>query len=328
MATAAPPTDAFRLSSGEKFAVIAVEAVHSLVTAPLQLGDGTWALTAVPVELSTQWQEWIGSIDLGHLRRSNLVFVRTVASVNPGTLDAEQTALREHQNDLFVLLQLSGGLEYARAIWLTASVLDTGSLVHQVGTLKEFYRTPGSRRVAVTRVRLEEAARSTAALHGMRAATGEFDRVVRGVQALTDGLTRRHGCDRLHQFVRALEALILPRTGRTRRDFVQRCQTLLIPNRALERLLGEVFDMRSDTEHLHAWDRSLQRYPRAEREREALHRTRQMERFACSAYRRILEDEVVRRHFRSETMQEAFWALPEQQRRAVWGRQLDFARIP
>lgn len=327
MAAAPPPAPAFPLAAGEKFAVIAVEMAHSLVTGPLQLSEGTWTLSTLPVQLSTQWQEWIGSIDVGRLRRSNLVLVRTIASENPGILDAEQAALRQHLNDVFVLLQLSGGLEYAGAIRLTGSVLHTGSVVQQVGTLKEFYRTRGSRRLAVTRARLEEAARAAVTLQAMRATPSEFERLVRGVQALAEGLVHSHGHDRLHQFMRAIEALILPRTGRTRRDFVHHCQTFLVPNRRLEALLGEAFDMRSDTEHLHAWDRSLQRYPRAQREQKALHRTRQIEKLACAAYLRILEEAAVRGHFRTEATQASFWALPEPQRRTAWGRPLDLTRV-
>jgi hypothetical protein len=327
MAAAAPPAHGFQLANGDKFAVIAADSVHSLVTGQLQLSDGTWTLSALPVQLSTQWQKWIGSIDVGRLRHSNLVLVRTMASANPGILDAEQVRLHEHLNDVFVLLQLSGGLEYAGAIWLTGSVLVTGSVVQQIGTLKQFYRTRGSRRVAVTRTRLDEATRAAVTLQALRATPNEFERLVRGLQALAEGLVHSHGRDRLHQFVRAIEALILPRTGRTRRDFVHRCQTLLVPHRRLEALLGEVFDMRSDTEHLHAWDRSLHRFPRAQRERAALRRTRQIERLACSAYRRIFEDAALRGHFRTDVTQEAFWALPENQRKAAWGRPLDIMRV-
>jgi hypothetical protein len=95
---------------------------------------------------------------------------------------------------------------------------------------------------------------------------------------------------------------------------------------ASQDVLIDAFKMRSDTEHLHDWDRALQAYPKTEREKVALQRTRQMERLACFAYSRILEDNAVRDHFKDVT-QSSFWSRDDAGRKAIWGAQLDLTTI-
>ena len=56
--------------------------------------------------------------------------------------------------------------------------------------------------------------------------------------------------------------------------------------------------MRSDTEHLHAWDKAVQNYPADQREDMRWQRTQHMEHLACDAYSRLLHDAALREHFR------------------------------
>src|SRR5205823_14324522 len=116
----------------------------------------------------------------------------------------------------------------------------------------------------------------------------EFRRVMQGLNVLFRGLREETGQDRLHQFVRSLEALILPDVGQTRRHFVHRCQTFAKAGADTELILQEAFDMRSDTEHLQNWGRAVQDYPASEREDVCWQRTRQIEKLACFAYSRLL----------------------------------------
>jgi hypothetical protein len=86
--------------------------------------------------------------------------------------------------------------------------------------------------------------------------------------------------------------------------------------------------MRSDTEHLNPWDEAVQNYPADQREDVCWHRTRQIELLACDAYSRVLRDAALRDHFRTETVIAAFWKMPDNQRRTLWGRPLDIVREP
>ena len=87
--------------------------------------------------------------------------------------------------------------------------------------------------------------------------------------------------------------------------------------------------MRSDTEHLNPWDKSVVSYPANQREAVCWQRTRQIEHLACDAYSRLLCNSELREHFRTEAAIETFWkSLPDDQRRELWGAPLDIAQEP
>src|SRR5207247_2659781 len=122
----------------------------------------------------------------------------------------------------------------------------------------------------------------------------------------------------------SLEALILPETGKTKKQFAHRCQLFAKASALTKQILEEAFDMRSEAEHLNDWENSLQSYPPTERENIAFQRTRQMERLACVAFSRILDDEDLRNHFKNESTLDDFWRKADDAtRKAIWGVQLD-----
>ncbi len=132
----------------------------------------------------------------------------------------------------------------------------------------------------------------------------------------------------LHQFVRSLEALILPDVGKTRKQFTHRCQTFARADKETRLVLQEAFDMRSDTEHLHEWDEAVQNHPANRREDVCWHRTRQIEQLACDAYSRLLRDTTLRKYFRTDATIAAFWRLPDDERCSIWGNPLDITQEP
>jgi len=152
--------------------------------------------------------------------------------------------------------------------------------------------------------------------------------VIRGINVLFSGLQEHVGQERVHQFVRAIEALLLPDTGKTKKQFVSRCQTFASPGPDTVSVLQEAFDMRSDTEHLQDWNRAVLAHPVARREDVCLQRTRQMEQLACGAYSRLLQNAALWAYFHSDADIADFWKLPEDHRRAAWGPPLDISAEP
>lgn len=320
----------FELKEGEKFALLAIENVRSELPADniVQLFDGTWVLAGVPVDIERSWQESIGRLRVESLRRANFVLLRSKLSTDPRILNREHYDLSYHCERIFSMLQLSGGLEYEGAALLAGSFLSGESQIRQISQLANFKHTRGSVPVPLNLSRLEQAAQFRETLTQVESDSPDFKRVIRGLNVLMDGTMQTHGQDRIHQFVRSLEALILPETGRTTKHFVHRCQTFAKASTQSRPTLQEAFNLRSDTEHLQDWDRSLQSYPVGDRENVALQRTRQMERLACFAYSRILGNEPVRSHFRNDATQRHFWeVLDDKSRKAIWGEQLDLTAI-
>lgn len=162
-----------------------------------------------------------------------------------------------------------------------------GSSISQVVQLKDFYETRGTPLAHVTTQRLDEALAAKNTRSQMRGKP-DFDRFKRGVRILTEGLSEEPGSERLHQFMRAFEALALPETGKTRKQLIHRGKLLTTAATGTGFVLGQLFDMRSDVEHVHDLSRSIHYVPLAHREAIALHRTRQAEALVCFAYRSLL----------------------------------------
>ena len=312
--------------------MLALDGIYSeLPDAEFHLADGTWVMPRVPgvADLGV-WKEWIGSIRAGSLERANLVLLNEEASDNPLILDDVHQRLRDDLSQLFYFLHFRQGIECAGAIepdLLCGSSARGEPIIRQMNKLPAFYQSRGYTRAPITQEWLKEALALRSGSRVIGSATGEFRRAIRGLNVLFSGL-RETGQERLHQLVRSLEALILPNTGKTRNQFVHRCQTFTLPGAAAQLALQEIFDMRSDTEHLQDWNRAVEAYPVAEREDVCWQRTRQAERLACFAYSRVLLDATVQAHFRTDNTLAQFWKLHDDQRRAVWGKPLDITKEP
>ncbi|HKN02034.1 MAG TPA: hypothetical protein VJX23_16080 [Candidatus Binataceae bacterium] len=203
-----------------------------------------------------------------------------------------------------------------------------GKAVIPAGQLPTFYQSRGYSRAPITKKWLEEAVTLRTGLTAIRSDPAEFQRILRGLSILSNGLQQQAGQDRLHQFVRSLEAVILPDIASTKKQFAHRCQTFARASSSTRDILLEAFDMRSDAEHVHPWDRTVQGYPADQRNDLCWQRTRQMERLACDAYVRLLSDDRLRNHFRTDDLTAAFWKVEDDQRRAVWPNPLDITLEP
>jgi hypothetical protein len=93
-----------------------------------------------------------------------------------------------------------------------------------------------------------------------------------------------YGDDRLHQFVRAVEGVIKPTIGQSRRQFVHRGQVFAGNSETARTLLGELYDLRGLAEHLHRFDAGLAAHPQRDRESISLRRAYQAQLLASHVY--------------------------------------------
>ena len=137
--------------------------------------------------------------------------------------------------------------------------------------------------------------------------------------------------DRIHQFTRCIEGLVAPlKVGQidvggkknnqgTKVQFKRRTELFVGPRH--HDLMGELYDIRSDIEHLHE-DRHLANFDRATRVRlvelEAI-----SEWIARHCLARILLEPALARHVGSVAALDRFWAKPETERREIWGPPVD-----
>jgi len=313
-----------------KFAFLTVNNVDAdLPSAAFQLSDGrTWVMPGVPVPDLGVWKEWIGSIRMERLSHANLVLFVEESSDNPEMLDGAHERLQKDLSVLFYLLHLCAGIEIANGADLLCGSSKNGlPRIRQMSEQPVFNQSRGWKRAPITQAWLEDGLVLRTGVAAMDAEVTQFRRLTRGLNTLFNGLKETHQ-DRIHQFVRSLEAIILPDIGKTKKQFAHRCQTLAPAGNDTRDLLLEAFDMRSDTEHLNPWDEAVKSYPADLRDDLCWQRTRQIERLACDAYSRILRDAELRSHFRTEAAIADFWKLPEGRRQALWGPPIDIANEP
>jgi hypothetical protein len=321
---------AFQFKRNCKFALFVLDGVYSsLPDSEFQLLDGTWVMPRVPSVADLDlWTKWVGTIRMEALQRANLVLLAEEESSNPILLDETHHRLNLRLCQLFYYLHLRQGIEYGgEADVISGSCREGNPIIRQMNKLPTFHQSKGYTRAPITVEWMQEAFALSSEANAIGLSNGEFQRLIRGLNILFEGLKAR-GQERLHQFARSLEALILPDKGRTTNQFAHRCQIFAVAGPVARTALHEVFDMRSDTEHLQDWNRAVQKYAASERENVCWQRTRQIERLACFAYSRLLLDANLRAHFRTDDTLAQFWKLRDNERRAIWGKSLDIAKEP
>ena len=322
----------FEFADPGKFALVAINNVATNISSnedyAYTLSDGTWVFNRIPVTSGPHWKKWLGSLRLESLHQANLILMYSEPSTTPELFSEHEERLKKRLFQVFCLLQLSGVMmEYAGAELVCGFCLQGQSEVRHMSKLPYFHQTLDSISVPVDIARLEEAVQRRAPLDTIYSSPQDFTRLRWGWEVLINGLQQKYPQERIHQFVRSLEALILPESGNTRRQFVHRCQTFAKPNQDTRAILEEAFDLRSMAEHLNDWEQALESHPEMEREALAFCRTRQMEQLALYAYSHIFDIDAVRGHFKGNVKQKQFWKLPDHERSNIWRKQIDLTRI-
>lgn len=325
-----------RIPSDCKFAFLALTNVRADIPNPgITLPDGTEVLTQLPIELDSQWQSWLG-IQASQISGANLVLVRTAtAGFAPEHLAVSDNAnldLAKRIENIFTMLRLLGTTEYESAFLIIGHAHQGHPVCQNLSKFERLEITRGCLPWVIREEHLLKAVNLSQAKASLPATSGDARnvRLFRGWWALTIALQQFYASDRVHGFVRALEALIYPEVGSTERQFIHRCSLFAAPSAAKDKArqaLEEAYKMRCDVEHVHQWDRSLGTYPLSEREDIAYWRTRQMESLACLAYAKVFADNGLHRHFLADATLDQFWRKPEHEIRLALGTVCDITDL-
>ncbi len=125
--------------------------------------------------------------------------------------------------------------------------------------------------------------------------------------------------DRIHQYCRCIDGLILPAIGKTKQQFKSRTELFIGPGH--HDLMGSLYDIRSQVEHLHE-NRYLETFDRDIRldlvKKEAI-----VECITRSALARIVSLDALWPHFGNTAALERFWALSSDEQLEIWGDPID-----
>lgn len=325
-----------RIPNESKFAFLGLTNVRAdLPNTGITLPDGTDVFNQLPIELDSQWQSWLG-LQASQISRANLVLVRTAttgfASENLPISDNINLDLARQIENIFTMLRLLGTIEYESAFLIIGHVQQEHPVCQNLSRFERLEITRGCLPWLVREQHLVEAASLAQAKASLLGNLGDARnvRLFRGWWALTTALQKFYASDRIHGFVRALEALIYPEVGRTEKQFIHRCSLFAAPSATKNKArdaLEEAYKMRCDVEHVHQWDRSLAKYASAEREDIAYWRTRQMESLACLAYAKVFADNGLHPHFQADPALEQFWRRPEHEIRLALGTVCDITEL-
>jgi hypothetical protein len=216
---------------------------------------------------------------------------------------------------------------YEGGLVVSGSSVDGEIQARSIGKLTRFYRVQGVWPGYISNQAIE---RTDAVAKGFRhvfSETNSFDRLKRGIRAWINAAQEFQIEDRLHQFVRSIEALTKPEISRTRRQFSHRCRTFAGTSTSAHALFEEIYDLRSASEHMNAWETYLEQVPEAERERYASLRAYQAELLAGQVYTRLLSNQVFLKQFGTDENIESFWTLQDHERKVLWGDPVDLEAL-
>lgn len=317
-----------QIEIGEKFSCLAFTdfSLAEEFPAELKLDEGAWALRTLPVDIEAHWKEWLGSLRIEELKESNIVLCATSPSPNPQVLDDENKELTQHLYYITFGLLLQQVPEYDKGYTLSGANVGGEVQIRQYGELNEYSPSYGMPVFHVGVAELIRALSLANQLDRIYRAGGDWLRLREGLRILFQGSEEKSWGDRLHQFVRALEALIKPEVGASRTQFAHRAQTFAIANPEARDTLLQIFDIRSKVEHVHSPLDALDG-TEEERNRLGVRRTRQVDFLSRFALTHVLESEVLLDVFRTDESIEEFWRRLDHERVQAWGERMNLADV-
>src|SRR5712692_4531992 len=226
----------------------------------LDLGKSVFAVGGPPFEVEQHWREWLGSVKVGNLAQTSLTLFTHAPSNHPEILDEENHFLARSALSIFYGLLTAEVFHYDSGLILSGANTGGGVSVRQVSDLERHIRPNGVHVRRMSFVTLQRAASIAAGLRAVHLPQPQYERFRNGFRAWLRGVQEYYGGDRLHQFVRSVEAIVKPEIGRNEALFVHRCQVFAGASDATRKLFRELYQLRSQTEHMNSIDSVLAKY--------------------------------------------------------------------
>jgi hypothetical protein len=314
------------IKPNQKFSLVALSVnVDNTFPEHMPFHQGLWAMRKLPVALDEEWKKWIGSIRAERIADDcNLFLCAAMDSAEPGVIDHENKQLDAAVTHLFDGLTLTGNVNTtATPILIGGAYGPDGLTVRSIGDLRRPLIAKGVDYDEVTADMMALAFRHAMG-RIMFEKTTTYDRIARVLFIFDDALATLLVHERLHQFCRCIEGLILPNIGDTRKQFASRTELFVGPSQ--HKTMQALYDMRSKVEHMHdyVWPDDL---PERDRRLLVMRRAAMVQELARQCISRFLVTEDVWPHYAARDRLEAFWALPPADRQKLWGQPFDLDAI-
>jgi len=310
------------IADGEKYALVGLEVKLEGAPPPEQIAPDLWILTTTTFDVPSEWREWLGSIRANEVAGSNLILVSKLASATPDILDGENQSLQQRVSHFYVGLLLSVMFSPShKPVMLTGARRDSVIDIRQQKDLElpapQLFRPYPP--VVADDILL--AAQLGQKLDAMLLVTvpGGLWRFLRTLHIYVETRAIGELLDRIHQYCRCIDGLILPAIGKTKQQFKSRTELFIGP--AHHDLMSALYDIRSHVEHLHE-NRYLETFDRDVR-LDLLKKEAIVEYIARTALARIISQDALWPHFGNSAALEEFWALSPDERQKNWGDPID-----
>jgi hypothetical protein len=310
------------INDGEKYGLVGLSVKVDGIIPPGTIATNLWALTDTTFNIPPLWREWLGSIRAEEVEDCNLFLLSKLPSSTPDVLDAENETLKQRVWNFYVGLLLASTFAPAhKPVILTGSRRAGEIDIRQKQDLDSpvpclFRRYPP---VVSEDIRLAaQLGENLEALAAALPSDGHW-RLFRTLHVYMEARTTTEIVDRLHQYCRCIDGLILPDAGQTKRQFKSRTELFIGPRH--HGMMDEIYDVRSAVEHLHE-NRYLESFDRTTR-LDLLKKEAIAEHIARTSLARILGRNALWPHFANTSALANFWALTAVERRQIWGDPID-----
>jgi hypothetical protein len=285
------------------FCCLALEGPHCDEPGAITLLPGlTVSDSPAPVELDSTWKSWLGKIQADSFERSSLVVMAQHFSPYAGSSASVRLNIERRTRLLHYALIL-GGCGYNSDVLMVGGNTSNGHL--HLGPITHGLtpcHCPQYRKYKrVSKSQLKRAASILVSLEHVYDHAPGFDyrRIRKGFNSWIEGVESTDPAKGLHSFVRASEAILRPTTT-TRTDrkitktFLTRGQSFAGRSKRSERILRQLYNLRSCIEHVKNIDPALHKPRGVSRDEAFAFRALQAEIFASAIYSRIFLNDALR----------------------------------
>lgn len=309
------------LADGEKYALVGLS-LKLDGNLPGQLTDRLWALSDAAFSIPAHWREWLGSIRAKEVEACNVFLTSKLASATAAVLDGENETLKHRVWNFYVGLLLSSPFAPAHQPVVLSGAREGDEIgIRQQQDVDSPIPCIFRPYPAVTPDDIHRAATLATNLDALAGTSipGGHWRLFRTLGIYTVARTSGEIIDRIHQYCRAIDGLILSEPGKGRQQFKSRPELFIGPRH--HDLMGHIYEIRSDVEHLHEY-RFMETFNRATRldlvQKEAI-----AEYIARTALAHVIGDPALWPHFANTPALETFWSLPSADQQQLWGQPVD-----
>jgi hypothetical protein len=310
------------IEDGEKYAVIGLQVRVEGDVPSGPIGPGTQVLSDTAFEIPQHWRVWLGTIRADEVKGCNLFLLSKAPASAPSVLDEENQRLQQNVYEFYFGLLLASRFAPAcNPILLTGSrsggeidVRQQQDIEAPVPQISRPYPPilPDEITLAA-KLGIQRGKLSAAGI------SGGYWRLAQTMRIYVEARPTRDILDRLHQYCRCIDGLILPRPGDTKKQFKSRTEHFIGPHHHV--LMGEIYDLRSAVEHLHE-NKYLESFDRDIR-LEIVKKEAIIEYIARTCIAHVLAEPALWRYFANATALAEFWALPASTRQEIWGKPFD-----